>query len=208
MLVTHLGDTVIEIGAGLGNMTGRLMGKKLRYVAAEGDPLYLHALRNRFLRTPSVTVCQLDPENPADYATWQGQFESAMCVNVLESVTHPQAVLESLAKCLKPGGVLVTLVPQGAGLYGSLDQAMGHKRRFTAAELEQMLRAVGLQVEREYQINKIGTLGWWFSSRVLGRKRISRPALKLWENSVGAAKDRQTAALEGTEQWWWPATLE
>ncbi len=37
---SNLGDTVLEIGAGLGNLTGRLMGKKLQYVAAEKDPLY------------------------------------------------------------------------------------------------------------------------------------------------------------------------
>ncbi len=65
VLRPHLGDTVFEAGAGLGNLTGRLMAKKLEYVAGEKDPLYLHALRNRFLRTPSVTVCKLDPEDPA-----------------------------------------------------------------------------------------------------------------------------------------------
>ncbi len=103
VLRPHLGDTVLEIGAGLGNLTGRLMARKLNYVAAEHDPLYLHALRNRFLRTPNVTVCQLDPENPADYAPWAGKCESALCVNVLESVKDPAAVLASLRACLKPG---------------------------------------------------------------------------------------------------------
>ena len=73
VLRPHLGDTVLEIGAGLGNLTGRLMARKLHYVAGEKDPLYLHALRNRFLRTPSVTVCKLDPEDPADYEPWQEQ---------------------------------------------------------------------------------------------------------------------------------------
>src|SRR5271169_6707722 len=41
----HLGDTVLELGAGIGNIAGRLMGRRLQYVAAEGDPLYLHSLR-------------------------------------------------------------------------------------------------------------------------------------------------------------------
>jgi glycosyltransferase involved in cell wall biosynthesis len=77
LLRPHLGDTVLEIGAGLGNLTGRLMARKLNYVAAEQDALYLHALRNRFLRTPNVTVCHLDPENPADYVPWKDRFESA-----------------------------------------------------------------------------------------------------------------------------------
>ena len=184
VLRPYLGDTVLEIGAGLGNMTGRLMGKKLRYVAGEKDPLYLHALRNRFLRTPSVTVCKLDPEVPADFETWQGQFDSALCVNLLETVEDPKAVLASLATCLKPGGVMVLLVPQGKGLFGSLDRAMGNRRRFSAAELRAMLEQLGFAVEGEREINKIGYLGWWFSSRVLGRSRISRPALKIWDKSV------------------------
>jgi glycosyltransferase involved in cell wall biosynthesis len=180
----HLGDTVLEIGAGLGNMTGRLMGKKLRYVAGEKDPLYLHALRNRFLRTPSVTVCKLDPEDPADFEPWKGQFDSALCVNLLETVPDPDAVLASLTTCLSPGGVVVVLVPQGKGLFGSLDRAMGNQRRFSAAELRAMLEGLGYRIEHERELNKIGYLGWWFSSRILGRSRISRPALKIWDKSV------------------------
>ncbi len=61
---------------------------------------------------------------------------------------------------------------------------MGHKRRFDAEEMGAMLTELGLRVEHEHQINKIGALGWWFSSRVLHRSRISRPALKLWDKSV------------------------
>src|SRR5437868_7327518 len=47
----HLGDTVLELDAGIGNMTSRLMVRRLHYAATEKDPLYLHALHNRFLRT-------------------------------------------------------------------------------------------------------------------------------------------------------------
>jgi glycosyltransferase involved in cell wall biosynthesis len=180
----HLGDTVFEIGAGLGNLTGRLMARKLSYVAAEKDSLYLHALRNRFLRTPSVTVCELDPENPADYAMWADQFDTALCVNVLESVSDPAAVLESLWGCLKPGGDLIVLVPQGPGLYGTLDQAMGHKRRFSVRDIQALLDRGGFRVERVLQLNRIGTLSWWLYGKVLGRKSISRPALKLFDKTV------------------------
>jgi len=180
----HLRDTVLEIGAGLGNMTGRLMGKRLCYVAGEKDPLYLDALRNRFLRTPNVTVCRIDPEEPADFEPWREQFESALCVNLLEVVDDPKTVLASLASSVKPGGILIVLVPQGHGLFGTLDRGMGTKRRFSATEMREMLQPLGFQVEQECQINKIGALGWWFSSRVLGRQHISRPALKLWDKSV------------------------
>jgi SAM-dependent methyltransferase len=184
LLRPHLGDTVFEIGAGLGNLTGRLMGKRLRYVAAEQDPLYLHALRNRFLRTPSVTVCEVDPNRCEDFAPWAEQFETALCVNVLESVEDPAAVVQSLRSTLQPGGALIVLVPQGRGLFGSLDAGMGHKRRFGAKELREMLAAQGFQVAREHQVNKLGAVTWWVFGKVLGRRAMNRPMLKLWDKTV------------------------
>jgi len=166
ILRPHLGDRVLEIGAGLGNLTGRLMARKLQYVAGEGDALYLHALRNRFLRTPNVTVCELHPEEPADYVPGADQFDTVLCVNVLESVKDPLGVLTSLRTCLAPGGSVLVLVPQGKGLYGSLDEGMGQLRRFSREELGQMLGQTGFQIEQMYQLNKIGTLSWWLFGKV------------------------------------------
>ena len=179
-----LGDTVLEIGAGLGNLTGRLMARKLNYVAAEADPLYLHALRNRFLRTPNVTVCQLAPENPADYSRWEAQFDTALCINVLESAEDPAAVLRSVRECLKPGGNVIVLVPQGKGLYGSLDQAMGHHHRFSVQEVSQLLTTAGFRMEQVHQLNKIGAVSWFIYGKLLGRKKIAKAALKLFDKTV------------------------
>ncbi len=184
VLRPSLGDTVLEVGAGLGNLTGRLMARKLSYFAGESDPLYLHALRNRFLRTPSVTVCELNPEDPAGYAQLPEKFDSAVCVNVLETVDHPEHVLESIHGCLKPGGNIVVLVPQGRALFGSLDQAMGHKRRFSPAEIRAMLEKSGFRVQELRQLNKVGAVSWWIYGKVLHRKKIAKVALKLFDKTV------------------------
>ncbi len=180
----HLGATILEIGAGLGNFTGRLMGKKLQFVAAEKDPLYLHALRNRFLKTPSVHVAQLDPDDPTAYGLWAGQFESALCVNTLDSVEDPASVLKSLAASLKPGGNIVVLVPQGPGLFGPLDVGLGQKRRFSAEQLRQLLEGAGFEVVQEQGFNKIGSLSWWISGKLLGQRQMNRLLLKLWDKTV------------------------
>ena len=180
----HLGATILEIGAGLGNFSGRLMGKKLHYVAAEKDPLYLHALRNRFLKTPSVTVAELNPDNAAGYAQWAGQFESTLCVNLLESVADPAGVLKSLAQSLKPGGNVVVLVPQHPKLFGPLDEGLGQKRRFSKEQLRELMGAADLEVMEERGFNKIGTLSWWLSGKVLGQRKMNRVILKLWDKTV------------------------
>jgi SAM-dependent methyltransferase len=179
-----VGDTVVEIGAGIGNMTGRLMGRKRCYVAAEKDPLYLHALRNRFLRTPNVSVRPLNPEVHEDYAGLDDQFDSVLCLNVLEYTEDPKLVIRSMSACLRPGGTLLVLAPQGPSLFGSVDRTMGHKRRFTLKELCAELRAAGLEVTWTRQFNRAGSVAWWFNSRVLGRKLIHKLTLKLFDKTV------------------------
>ena len=73
-----MGDTVLEVGAGIGNISARLMSRRLLYVAGEKDPLYLHALRNRFLRTPNVTVRQMDPACARDFEGLDEMFDTVL----------------------------------------------------------------------------------------------------------------------------------
>src|SRR5271154_4710080 len=162
VLRPHLGDTVLELGAGIGNIAARLMARRLQYVAAEKDPLYLHALRNRFLRTPNVSVLKLDPACPHGYQEAGGPFDTVLCLNVLEYVDDPAAVVRSAACVLKPGGSLVVLVPQTPALYGTLDKTLGHRRRFSLAQLRSLLQEAGFRVSGMRQLNKMGTPGWWF----------------------------------------------
>jgi SAM-dependent methyltransferase len=184
VLRPHLGGSVLEIGAGLGNLTARLMARKLQYVAVESEPLYLHALRNRFLRTPNVTVSALDVNNPADYAPLTGQFDTAVCINVLEMVQDPAAVLASIRSCLAPDGAILVLVPQGKSLYGSLDRALGHLRRYSSGDLDQLFRQTGFRMETILQLNKVGAAAWWVFGRLLTQKRIDKPALKIFDKTV------------------------
>lgn len=180
----HLGATVFEIGAGIGNLSGRLMGKREQYVAAEKDPLYLHALHNRFLRTPNVRVCQLDPERAADYAPWKGQFESALCINVLEAAEDPAAVLGSLHQTLAPNGTLIVLVPQSPALFGSVDRALGHKRRYTKADAVRAIEQAGFTVRAAKSLNKAGWLSWLLFSKIFRRKTINKVTLKIFDKTV------------------------
>jgi glycosyltransferase involved in cell wall biosynthesis len=184
VLRPHLGDTVLEIGAGIGNMSARLMARRLQYVAGEKDALHLHALSNRFLRTPNVCVRRMDPESAADFEGLENSFDSALCLNVLEYVEDPSSTISYLQGSLKPGGVLIVLVPQNPRVYGTLDQAMGHKRRFSAIETAKLLQRQGFSVEKIYSFNKVGTPPWWIYSRLLKQVRINKVTLKIFDKTV------------------------
>src|ERR1700694_5085301 len=98
LLRPHLRDTVLELGAGMGNVAGRLMGKRKLYAAGEQDPVYLHALYNRFLKTPNVRVLPLDPERWEDVEAVGPGVESVLCINVLEYVNEPADAIRNIAR--------------------------------------------------------------------------------------------------------------
>ena len=180
----YLGDTVLELGAGMGNLTGRLMSKRLRYIAAEKDPLYLHALTNRFLRTPSVESRSIDPESLGSVDDLKEQVETALCVNILEYSPRPETILTALHGVLRPGGKVVVLSPCNPNLFGSLDKSVGHLRRFSAQDLRQLLEQSGFAVEECFSMNKAGAFAWWVNSKLFRSSRISRITLKIFDVNV------------------------
>jgi len=184
LLRPHLGDTVLEIGAGIGSFAGRLMGRRFEYVATEKDPLYLHALSNRFLRAPHVRVRALDPAAPGDLAELAESFDTMLCLNVLEYLDDPAATLAALAGTLKPGGRAVVLVPQSPALYGPIDRTLGHLRRYRLDELRVLLAGAGLRPEKIYQLNKIGVLAWALYGGLLRRRSIHKLSLKIFDKTV------------------------
>jgi SAM-dependent methyltransferase len=178
-----VGDEVLEVGAGIGNLTGRLMARRILYIAAETDPLHLHALRNRFLRTPNVAVQRIDPEVDEDLAGLENSFDTVLCLNVLERLENPGRVLHSLRRTLKPGGVMVILVPNVPGLYGSLDRSLG-QRRYSAQAVRQLVESEGFRVESIGSFNKVAALPWWAYSKMFGAGNISKLVLKIFDKSV------------------------
>jgi glycosyltransferase involved in cell wall biosynthesis len=179
-----LGDSVIELGAGIGTFSGRLMGKRVRYLAAEHDPLFLHALANRFLRTPNVETLDIAPDDQQALGNLAGQFDSALCLNLLEGLPSPENALRGLAAALKPRGTLIILAPQGPALFGATDRAMGQLRRFSRAGIARLLEDNGFSVEWSRDLNKAAMPVWWLNSRVFQRQGLSKISLKLFDKTL------------------------
>ncbi len=180
----YLGDKVLEIGAGIGNLSGRLMSRRMLYVAAENDPLHLHALRNRFLRTPNVAVQRIDPETPGDLAGLENCFDTVLCLNVLEHLEQPLSVLAGLSATLKPGGSIVMLVPNVPAIFGSLDRRLGHLRRYNRQMMADLVAQLGFTLESAHSFNKVAFFPWWAYSKLFRAGNIGKFVLKTFDKSV------------------------
>jgi glycosyltransferase involved in cell wall biosynthesis len=179
----YVGDRVLEIGAGMGNITTELLPRDA-YTATDIDELHLDYLQSVFGSRPRIGVERVDVETPEDFARLEGRYDTVVCLNVLEHVDDDKQALRNIHRALQPGGRLCLLVPCGRWLYGTLDSATGHKRRYSTQDLSEMVAAAGFQVEKCFGFNKIAVPGWFLNSRILRRKTFGRLQLKAFDAFV------------------------
>jgi SAM-dependent methyltransferase len=169
LIQPHLGNRVLEVGAGIANMTPFLLPREY-VVATDPDPAYLAVLEQRMENEESVAVRSLKLPK-LDEESWKAErLDTAVLLNILEHVEEDQESLDGLAKILTPGGRIVIFVPAVHALHGSLDKALSHFRRYSAPELREKLERAGLEVEEMKYCNFVGMFGWWFYSRVVKRQ--------------------------------------
>ena len=177
-----VGSRVLEIGAGIGNMSEFLVDRE-RVVLTDTEPYYLDRLRASYARHPHVSVAEL--RLPAvDGRLRAERLDTVVCLNVLEHIEDDRASLVAMRGLLAPRGRLVLLVPALRALFGTLDEALGHFRRYVPDELGQKFRDAGFRVLHLEYFNLAGVPGWWLTSRVLRRRLIPAGALKWYEALV------------------------
>jgi glycosyltransferase involved in cell wall biosynthesis len=182
-----VGARVLEIGAGIGNITSWLLPRDF-YVASDINPHYLSYLRNLALGKPYLQVDRIDLQDPACFTRWVGQFDTVVCLNVLEHVPDPLLALRNMHAALRPGGRLVLYVPQGQGLYSSLDEVLGHRCRYDKASLERELAATGFRLEHCTDFNRTSVPGWFVNGKMLKKREFSRVQLKAFNMMVPAVR--------------------
>ena len=173
---------VLEIGSGIGNLSEFLLDRA-RVVLTDTREKYLTRLRRRFASHAHVSVARLYLPNEHS-ALENERFDTIICLNVLEHVEDDHRSLLVMRKLLEPGGRLVLLVPALSALYGTLDVALGHHRRYGRRDLSAKFAAAGLKVRHLEYFNMAGIPGWWLTGRVLRRKLIPSGSLKLYDALV------------------------
>ena len=172
----YVGRHIAEVGAGVGTFSEALASR------SSFSELYLFepaanlvgALRKRFGARDRVTVIEGFFE---DYDEL-GPVDSIITVNVLEHMEEDEAFMRRAMAKLVPGGYLLVFVPALPALFGSLDRAFEHYRRYTRRSLAKKLVGAGFRVEKLQYLNFPGIISWFIAGRVL-RRRTLRPA-QMW----------------------------
>jgi SAM-dependent methyltransferase len=177
-----LGKRVIEVGAGIGTFAGSILHHTpvAELVLVEPSDNLLPILQRRFAGEPRVKIVHGYFQRGAMLA----RADSIVLVNVLEHIAEDQALLNDTHEVLPPGGTLLLLVPALPRIYGSLDQAFGHYRRYTKTSLASKLRLAGFGIRRLAYLNLPGSVGWFLTGRVLRRTTLKLRYVRWYDRWV------------------------
>lgn len=115
------------------------------------------------------------------------KFDAIYTSNVLEHIEQDSSILSEFYEYLLPNGVVGIYVPANPILYSSMDQEIGHIRRYTRKELKTKIKNAGFEIEHIYFDDCIG----FFASaavKLLGYKKKlnlgSKKSLEFYDNFV------------------------
>ena len=186
MVAPWLGRRILEVGAGIGNMSEQFLESRPDLlVATDTDEFYRARLAERFAGRPEVVVEALSmPDGSAGPRFAEYRLDTVIATNVVEHIEDDLGTVRTMRSLLVPGGRAVILVPALQSIYGTLDRELGHYRRYSPARLRLLLERAGLQVEQFRWFNRVGVFGWWFNGRVRGVSRIPLDQLRTFDRLV------------------------
>lgn len=181
----YIGDNILEVGAGIGNITDFIIFKnKLTAIDINQDYIdYLNA-KYSFRDASSFHAFNVDIQNIKSSPLTAEKFDTVICMNILEHLKDDRGAITNMSTLLEPGGRLIILVPALKALFGSMDISFEHLRRYNKDDLKSLIRDQDMEIVRLYYLNFLGLLGWFFNGRILRKKELPENQTKFFDKLV------------------------
>jgi ubiquinone/menaquinone biosynthesis C-methylase UbiE len=178
-----LGESVLEVGCGTGNLTGLLLNER-EVIASDINAKYLRTVGDRFgghSNLKGILAWDLQQAPPKDL---KASIDTIVCSNVLEHMRDDDAVLRTFYRLLPLKGKVVILVPALKMLHNTLDKELGHFRRYGKKQLIQKLKQNHFTICHLKYFNLFGILGWFLNGTLLHRRLLSGKQVRIFNKMV------------------------
>ena len=186
-IAPYLGQRILEIGCGLGNFARHLMDREL-YIGTDTSPESIAQVTETYSSYSNMDFYVADATSNrfAHFARYN--LDTVFSLNVFEHIQDDLLALRNAKRVLQPGGRLILVVPAHDWLYGTIDRAIGHHRRYSKQRMAGAFHEVGLTCVIQRYINALGALGWFVNGRVLKQEVPPSKQLRLFNTLVPMLK--------------------
>ena len=137
-LAARPGRTVLDVGAGSGTFSKRLIECGFDVTSTDVTDDALEVLRTR-------TLGDVRRADATSLPFPRASFDAVVLAEVLEHVERDDVALTEAARVLRPEGIVAVTVPRNPAWFSRSDKWAGHVRRYTREEL--MARVEGASFE-------------------------------------------------------------
>ncbi len=172
-----LSSPLVEVGAGIGNFLPLFTASGLQTTAVDYNSEYLAKIKKEY----DVDTCQFDLQKVSVPQVLYQKFNSAVSLNVLEHIPNISQAMKNIYSMLKPGGTAVILVPSFNLAYNKFDKGLGHVKRYSIPEINNLAKKAGFTIQKSYYINPLGLLGWIVFGLVSPKDTFSENPVKIFD---------------------------
>lgn len=138
-------DAILGFGAGIGTFSSWLADRGYHVSCIETDPDQAQVI------TSAGIDVRPEIANFSD-----ATVDYIYTLNVLEHIEYDVEALRQLQRVLKPDGKIYIYVPAMAVLYSSMDEKVGHYRRYSRQSLKHVGRKAGFRVKNCTYADSLG----------------------------------------------------
>jgi SAM-dependent methyltransferase len=173
----YLGETVVEVGAGIGSVSKLLLESPIkRLFAFEPSTREFTELAVTLRNEPRAVL----NNEPFSYGAVPDGVDSIAYINVLEHIEDDRLELKNAFQSLRPNGHLLVFVPALDWLFSDFDRHVGHRRRYSKTRLCDLVEEVGFEVTKVRNFDIAGILPWYVNF-VLLKGRPDRRSVMLYD---------------------------
>ena len=177
----HIGNSILEIGAGIGTFTHYLCDYSKVHATDIADNC-IEILKNRFLNHPNVIIAKFDITRISELEYWAKQeIDTMICLNVLEHIDDDLDALKNLYSIVCGKAKLILMVPAFQFAFGKIDSVDGHFRRYSMGNLILKLDTAGFSTLNVRYFNSIGLLAWYYTNKVVRNERTSPMKVRIYD---------------------------
>lgn len=195
----YLGNSILEIGAGIGNLSQWLPVKD-RLILSESSPALLEKLNLKIKNVfkdnlQKVEIYPLHVEGQWEQDLCKKNIDTILSFNVMEHIQDDflafkkfRKILEADTKKYSPKRV-ISFVPAHSWAYGSLDKKFDHFRRYDRSDFIKIHQ----EIFPDYNLicnsfNFVGIFPWLLTGKILKSEKLNPKSIMLFNTMVPLLK--------------------